>query len=100
MGQMVHRHGEFEALRRPARCPGAAVLQAGVQHQRVDRRSLQQQRFCQVLHAVQIGQIADREGDRFRQRRCQGLCPALVAAGQGEAVASLGQPLGGRQADA
>jgi len=37
VGQVIHRDGEFKSLGRPAGFSPAAVLQAGVEHQGVDR---------------------------------------------------------------
>ena len=105
MGQVVHRQGELKALGRPARFAGTAVLQAGIEHQGVDWHALLQQRRCQLLHAGQIGQIAEGPAHlilelAFRQQLTQRVGPGLAAAGQGEPVACRSQLLGSLQTDA
>ena len=60
MGQVVHGDRELKTLRRPARFAGAAVLQAGVQHQAVDRLCRRQEIVGATLDAGEIRQIGDR----------------------------------------
>ena len=60
VGKVVHGDRELKTLHRPARFAGAAVLQAGVEHQAVDRLPSRQQVCCAALDAGEIAQVADR----------------------------------------
>ena len=88
---MVDGDGEFKPLGRPAGLDQAAVLQAGVEHQGVDRLALCQQGFSTAPDAVQIGQIASRGIDAAAQALAQERGGVPIPAGDGEVVTGLEQ---------
>ena len=113
MGKVVHGDRELKTLHRPARFAGAAVLQAGVEHQAVDRLPSRQQVCCATLDAGEISQVADRRRQparrgllrrgllrQWRQHLAEASGAGGIAAGHGEAVAGRQQPHGGLQTDA
>ena len=91
VAQVVHGDGEFKPLGRPAGLGFAAVLQAGVEHQCVDRLPSCQQGLGAELDAAQISQVADGGINRAAQTLAQDCGGAPIPAGQGEAVTGLKQ---------
>ena len=80
MGQLVHRKGEFDALLRKLRLGGAGILQAGIEHQRIQGRAALQQLAADALNGSEIGQIADQGANRTGEL-AQGLISrGLIAA--------------------
>ena len=88
---MVDGDSQFKPLGRPAGLDHAAVLQAGVEHQGVDRLALCQQGISTAPDAAQIGQIASRGIDAAAQALAQERGGGPVPAGNDELVTGLEQ---------
>lgn len=98
MGEVVHGDGELVALGGTAWFGGPGLLEAGIEHQGVDRRAARQQLGGAARNAGQVGEIADGsvKGGGFagalRQQSLHGgRRGGLIPARQGEGMARLEQ---------